>query len=81
VFGQETRKAPTSDELQLRSLNFQLRVKQLEFHELKERRDGLIYQVEKAEQAFNQLRDRRNSLQQQIQRDKEKVKEVQYGSE
>ena len=74
VVAQETRKAPTNDELRLRNLNSKLRVRQLEFHELKERRDGLIYQVERAEQAFDRLRDRRDRLRQQIQREKQAAK-------
>ncbi len=52
----------------LRILNLQLRVKQLEYHDLRDRRDGLIAQVERVDLDYNKTLNARNRLQQKIQK-------------
>lgn len=65
---------PTLEMMQknLQILNLQLRVKQLEYHDLKDRRDGLVAQVESAEVDYNKTANERNELRQRIKQAKVK---------
>lgn len=74
----QERPKPTLVEMNkdLKILNLQLRVKQLEYHDLKDRRDGLVAQVKKAESDYNDMTKRRSRLQRTIQQLSKPVKPV-----